>query len=169
MQPVVAQTARIAHFSHSGSVVTLDAAVDNFGGPIPTPYFKVDSIRLISDTTALGYGRWHRIDNDEKTLQIRLAAQVEKKPERLTKQQLVREYQHYQPDVKLIGFDSTPVVAPAPLLKKQKIKRKKSAFLPATPAPPRHPGVALAVALILAMGGLGWLLGERRPAQPQTA
>ncbi|MBF9224335.1 hypothetical protein [Hymenobacter ruricola] len=172
LRPVLAQTARIAHLSHSGSAAKLDEAdsEDNFGGPIQPPYFKADSIRLISDTTAMGYGRWHKIDNKETTLQIRLAARIEKKPVRLTKQQLVREYQHYQPEVKLIGFDSTAKpAASAPTLKKQNTKRKKSVFAPTISAPAQHPGVALAVALILTLTGAGWLLGERRLAQPKAA
>lgn len=88
------------------------------------------------------------------------------------KQATVRFYQEKRPSVKLIGFDSTQSdkqsAMPIPLLKKQKSKRKKSASLPITPAPPQHPGVALAVALILTLGAAGWLLGERKP-RPQPA
>lgn len=72
--------------------------------------------------------------------------------------------------MKVLGFDSVAKpAAPAPVLNKQRTRRKKSAFLPAVPALPQHPGVALAVVFILTLGGAGWLLGERRAAQPKTA
>ena len=161
--PAVAQTARIAHFSHSGSAATLAEAADNFGLP-SHPTFLADSIKLISDTVAVEYGRWngYRVTKEEakeKTHLVRLATPA-------TKQQLLKEYQLYRPHVKLIGFDSTAKpVESAPVLKKQKLKRKKSAAFVVPLSPPSHPGVALAIAAILVLAGAGWLLGERPVAE----
>jgi|GEM_PF-2556308 len=166
LRPALAQTARIAHLSHGGSVETLDAAADNFGIP-PMPYFLADSVRLLSDTAALEYGNWYRVSEEQKKVQthlVRLAAPSTKNPGLITKRELLKNYQNYQPAVKLIGFDSTAKpVTPAPAIQKQKAKRRKSAFLPVVPAPPQHPGVALVVAAILTFAGAGWLLGQRRP------
>ena len=166
--PAAAQTARIAHLSHGGSLAALDAAADNFGLP-SQPSFQADSVRLVSDTAAVEYGRWYgyrvcKEQANEKTHLVRLAASATTNSQRPTKQELIKEYQNYRPHVKLIGFDSAakPAVL-APVLKKQKVKRKKSTFFAAAPALPPHPGVALAVALVLGLAGAGWLLGERRP------
>ena len=168
--PAAAQTARIAHLSHSGSLETLDAAADNFG--LPSPTFMVDSVRLLSDTTALEYGQLFRIRRNDKwarneTRTIRFSSRKER-------QQQIQTYQQQRPAIKIISYDTllksaTPQLqSGAPTLKKQKTKRKKSAFLPAVPAPPQHPGVALAVAAILVLTGAGWLLGEPKP-RPQPA
>ncbi|MDO7877490.1 hypothetical protein Q5H93_22315 [Hymenobacter sp. ASUV-10] len=164
-----AQTARIAHLSHSGSLTALDAAADNFGTRPMPPYFVADSVRLLSDTTAIQYGHWSRASkerSEEKTHIVRLATADDQGL--ATKRSTVNYYQRYRPEVKLIGFDSTTKpAAPAPVLKKQKARRKKAALYPAVPAPPQHPGVGLAVAAILLFAGAGWLLGERRPG-PQS-
>jgi hypothetical protein len=163
-----AQTARIAHLSHSGSAVTLDEEVDSFG--IPPSHFAADSVEILSDSTAREYGRWQGYHHgDEKTNIVRFA--TPRQGYRTTKQQYLASHKQYQPQVKIIRRDSvtTPQAnGPAGLeLKKQRTKHKKSVFIPA--APPQHPGVALAVALILTLAGAGWLLGERRPTQPQAA
>lgn len=55
-QPAMAQTARIAHFSHGGSLETLDATatLDNFGTP---PYFpRVDSVHVDAEDEVTEYG-----------------------------------------------------------------------------------------------------------------
>ena len=169
MCPATAQTARIARLSHSGSVETLAADEDNFG-IAPQPYFSADSVRLISDTTALEYGNWYRVGEEQKkvkTNMVRLAAPTAKESQLITKRELINSYQGREPQVKLIGFDSTKTPS-QPVLKQQKTKRKKSAFAPTTMDTPQHPGVGLAVALILGLSGAGWLLGERRP-RPQVA
>ena len=77
----------------------------------------------------------------------------------------------YPKTPKLIGFDTVAKsAAPAPPVQQPKTKRKKAGVgaLP-LPAPPRHPGVWLGVALVLALSGWGWLLGERRPTSAQPA
>ncbi|MBO2008246.1 hypothetical protein [Hymenobacter negativus] len=171
MRPVAAQTARIAHFSHSGSAATLDAAVDNFG--TPPSHFVADSIEILSDSTAREYGKWMGYHSSaEKTNIVQFAYPRRNPAYGKSVKDYIAGQQKYRPQVKVIKHDTVTAATkpgseiPAP--KKQKTKRKKSAFLPATPAPPQHPGVALAVAAILVLTGAGWLLGERRPAQPQA-
>ena len=64
--------------------------------------------------------------------------------------------------IKVVHRDTAKArAAPVQNLKKQRTKRKKSAFLSSALAPPQYPGVALAVAAILVLTGAGWLLGER--------
>ncbi|MDO7877491.1 hypothetical protein Q5H93_22320 [Hymenobacter sp. ASUV-10] len=158
-----AQTARIAHFSHSGSEETLAEAgtLDNFG--IIPPYFEVDSVQLLSDTTALEYGRWNYMHREQENLREQKTNLVTY-PKRYgwgQKKQLALHYQENSPKMKVLGFDSVAAPAiPAPALKTQKAKRKKAAFLLTVPAPP-HPGVWVGVAAILLFAGAGWLLGER--------
>jgi hypothetical protein len=174
-RPAGAQTARIAHFSHSGGLATLadEAAADNFG--TPPAYFAVDSIRLISDTSALEYGKWHgyhAAGKPEVQTQVFSSHRAEG---RTSAKAYITQSTQYQPRIKIVGYDTIPKGAtPAvgvPTVEKRKTKRRKSAALPATPMPPQHPGVLLGVLLILGLGGAGWLLGERpRPtAEPARA
>jgi hypothetical protein len=165
-QFTLAQTARIAHLSHSGSLERLDAAVDNFGD-IRIP-FVVDSIRLTSDSTTLEYGKW-RDDNPERIRSTRLVFKATTKDKR----EMVQYYHEHHPKVKLIGFDTTDVPAKMvlPVRRKHADKRKKSdSPINVSAAPPQHPGVLLAVVLIVGLGSLGWLLGEwPRPAATSAA
>ncbi|MFD2718631.1 hypothetical protein ACFST9_07880 [Hymenobacter monticola] len=161
--PTAAQTARIAHFSHSGNAAALDAAADNFGRPYP--YFLADSVRLLSDTTAVEYGKWNGSESKEKTHLV----EFHRRADAYAKHGVVRRYQAQRGlRARIIPFDSTfwsaKEASTTPTKRKQKTKHKKSAFLPTTvPAPPQHPGVALAIAAILVLAGASWLLGERNP------
>jgi hypothetical protein len=164
-----AQTARIAHLSHSGSLETLDAA-DNFG--IVGPYFIRDSVRLLTDTTALEYGRWEGPRAPEKATKSQI---IQFSPRRADgnyaspRANYLRGLRSSYHPVKLVG-DTLPGAAKAAPPQPAKPRRKKSAVMPSAPAPPQHPGVALAVAAILVFAGAGWLLGERRPGpRPQAA
>lgn len=177
-QSVTAQTARIAHLSHSGSAATLVTAegTDNFG--IPSPYFNADSIRMLSDTVALAYGKWVDFQYHNNTAASK--ARYNRKTDTLqlgrnyfsNKREIVRYYRRYHPEIKLIDFDTTeaPVNALPPVKVKQKTKRRKAGafIIPTIPARPAGVGLG-AVALILTLAGLGWLLGKRRPAQPLAA
>ncbi len=175
VSPTLAQTARIAHFSHSGSVSTLgsNAKADNFG--IPYPHFVEDSLRLTSDTTALAYGQWRVYANSddkkykEKTRVVGFGRGYSKKDRR----ELVRYYQQYHPNVKLIGFDSTAApatVPPMPVKLKSKNKRRKAAGNVMIPAvPPHSTDVWWGTALLLGLAGAGWLLGERRLVEAPAA
>ncbi|MDO7847995.1 hypothetical protein Q5H92_16640 [Hymenobacter sp. M29] len=163
-QTAVAQTARIAHLSHSGSMATLEAAADNFG--IPPSHFEADSIEILTDSTAREYGRWTGYHKAGKTNVVQFG--YAKHGYGKSVRQYITSKQQYHPHLKVIRRDSVAAKeAPkltTPVLEKQKVKRKKSALLPTTvPAPPQHPGVALAIAAILVLAGAGWLLGERKP------
>lgn len=173
MPPALAQTARVAHLSHGGSLATLAEAeaLDNFG---LAPAFEADSVVRISDTTAIGYGQYagRAKRQPAATKTIRYASRTQPKSQAAKVQQLQQRY----PAAKLVGFDSIPKPAlppPAPVQEKQKPRRKQpeGATTYATPpAPPRHPGVLVGVAVIVALGGLGWLLGERtRPKLARAA
>ena len=161
-----AQTARIAHLSHAGEVAALaaDAAADNFG--LPTPVFIADSIRFLSDTTTLEYGKWDargHSGHSEKVRTYQFASRYQG-ADKVSVKRYITERKMYQPAVKILAYDTIP--KPVPMLKKPQAKRKKAAFLPTVPAPPRHPGVGLAVGLILLFAGAGWLLGGRRAGSP---
>ncbi|MBF9224336.1 hypothetical protein [Hymenobacter ruricola] len=193
----LAQTARIAHFSHSGSLATLDAAMatreDNFGD-ICRHLFKVQTIVATSETTAVLHGKMvfvcmgKPVKDSLRSAHPRTATaswggkrgQMVYIPAEMsfscacsvaTRPVVARRFELFYPEAQLIGFDSSQKFTPAiPVLKKQKPKRKKSAFTPIFFAPPRHPGVAMAVALILTLTGAGWLLGERpRPVVGSAA
>jgi hypothetical protein len=161
-QRSAAQTARIAHLSHSGSLEALDVAADNFGELAPV--FEVDSIRFLSDTTTLEYGSWqgHHNTRQDKTTTYQFNSKLWEN--HVSAQSYVEQSRRYRPQIKVVGYDTLPPMPkPAPVLKKQKTKRKKAVAL-TMPTPPTHPGVGLAVVAILAFAGAGWLLGQRRPA-----
>lgn len=166
--PAGAQTARIAHFSHSGGLATLAAeeAADNFG--TPRAYFAVDSIRLISDTSALEYGKWHGYHAAGKPAVQTQVFSSHRADARVSAKAYIIQSTQYQPHIKIVGYDtiskSAAPAVPTPTVKKQKTKRKKSAALPIAPETPQHPGVLLGVLLVIGLGTAGWLLGE----QPRT-
>ncbi|MBO2008247.1 hypothetical protein [Hymenobacter negativus] len=167
-RPALAQTARIAHFSHSGSMATLNVLADNFGEV--APYFVVDSIKFLSDTTTLEYGSWqgHRNVPTDKTSIHQFNSRLWG-DNRVSAKSYIEDVRSARPQLKVVGYDTLlPTQKPTPVLKKQKTKRKKSAFIPVTPVPPQHPGVMLAVAAILVLTGAGWLLGERRGGAPMA-
>lgn len=160
-----AQTARIAHLSHGGSLETLAAGEDNFG--TPPPYFLADSIEILSDTTAREYGRWagYRAPA-EKTRVVqysyprRGATYAQSATYYIANEQ--RSHRQSQP-IKVVRRDTTVAhAAPAPTLKKQKAKRKKAFLPPTVPTPPQS-GVWVGIAAMVLLAGAGWLLGERRP------
>lgn len=156
-QPARAQTARIAHFSHGGSGATLvaDEALDNFGlhtEERPEKFTRLnDSIAQVEGQQRVNNGPWQPLKWQQ---QYHSAHDAE------TAAQAVEQLRKQYPDAKFVGFEPKPGG-----------KHKKSAIVPVGPAtsPPHDPGPALAVALILALSGAGWLLGERRPAHPQAA
>lgn len=171
LQPALAQTARIAHLSHGGSLATLDATADNFG--IPPSHFVADSIEILPDSTAREYGKWTGYrPSAEKTTIVQFAYPQRSPANRKLAQEYIAVQQKYRPQVKVIKRDTVTAasksVPDAPTLKKQKTRRKKAVFLPPAVSPPQRPGVALAVAGILVLTGAGGLLGERKP-RPQLA
>ncbi|GAA4364559.1 hypothetical protein GCM10023185_34170 [Hymenobacter saemangeumensis] len=162
LAPAAAQTARIAHLSHGGSAETLDAAADNFG--LGDAVFFVDSIRLLSDTTALEFGSWQGVmikkeQSKERVRTLKFSSR-QVGHSQVSAKSYVEQTARFHPKLKILAYDTLP-----PVLKKQKAKRKKSAYLPAVPTPPQHPGLGLGVAVLLTLAGAGWLLGgpDRRP------
>lgn len=176
VRPAAAQTARIAHFSHGGSVETLaaDGVTDNFGTP---PHFQLDSVRILSDTTAVEYGWWINGNGGGRLDTLHWKNKHIDNFEKRSWQETAKYYRGVAPKIKIIGADgiqkksaSAPVPKDAPLPRKQKTKRKKAALLPVAPVLPQHPGVALAVAALLVLTAAGWLLGGRpRPMAGSVA
>ena len=155
----LAQTGRIAHFSHGGSLATLAAAekaADNFGNP--PPYFLADSVRYLSETRVVQYGKWYWVNRKEKTDTLRL-------PQKMLAAEAARYVQHsydvrwvYGRPKVLVGFDSTTKV---PAAQPSKSKRKATANW-LLPVPPAGPGLALLV--LAGLAGAGWLLVGPRPS-----
>jgi len=159
-----AQTGRIAHYSHGGSVVTLvgeEEAKDNFGEPMP--HFEPHTIRYLSDSTVLAYGQWLHCSycKDRKN------QRVEELYPKMTRGQAANylKNRYHWITLTLLDFDS--LSAP---VKKGRL-RQKSGHKP-TPAGQSHAfpnrpfqysywrGLAGAAAL----GAVGWLLGKKRAA-----
>lgn len=182
--PAAAQTARIAHASHGGRPETLvaDAAADNFG--ILQPYFVADSIRFLTDTTALEYGKWegHRVPEKKTGEKIRA---VQFSGRKLTAEvsgfysraEYLAWRQHARHPVKLVGSDTTMdknkvgQLQPVELKAKEKHRRKRAALTPppAAPGGPPLPGSLLLAAGVLLLAGAGWLLAaapDKRPLAP---
>ena len=175
--PAAAQTARIAHASHSGSPETLaaDAAADNYG---IGPYFFTDSVRLLTDTTALEYGRWRFIENQmqarEKIRKVQFASCRSFGNHRANRTRYLQSLQSAHHPVKLVS-DTLPAASRAsttrPVKAKTKRKRQEAALtpLPAAPDGPTVPGSLLVAAGVLLLAGAGWLLAaapDKRPLAP---
>ncbi len=167
-----AQTARIAYLSHGGSLANLAEAelADNFG--LPTATFFADTIVATSDTTAVVHGRLSRWGNGEGTRSTRNINYGKHAYQQATatgpqsRGTAVRLLLQRYPNAKLVGFDTLakPATPAAPPLKNQKRKRKQQegAVLPMLPpSPPQHPGVWLALAIIIGLGTAGLLLHEK--------
>ena len=173
--PATAQTGRIAHFSHGGSLAALATAevADNLGIPYREPVVKADTVIATSDTTAVVHGTATDSDNIRRrtTRPIYYGWPYYQRIDTTgpqSKAAAVRLLQQRYPDAKLIGFDTLakPPAAPAVEVKKRKVKRKQKAA-GAFFAPPAHPGVWLAVATMLGLAGAGFLLGDKpRPTAP---
>ena len=152
----LAQTGRIAHFSHGGSAATLGAAqqaADNFGDP-PT-YFIADSIRYLSPTTALGYGHWSwRRAGNTDTMHL---------PQAMSKPAAARYWQQLFVNAKLTGFDS-PNPTNAPPAKRFKRRPKRAAVLRQPARPVASLGFGFGLALLVSAG---WLLAGKKPTRPQ--
>jgi hypothetical protein len=189
-QPVLAQTARIAHLSHSGSIAALATEVwkDNFGNPCGH-LFRAETITATSETTAVLRGKnvffcWGKPLKDSlarartqtttaffggrqgQMVHIEREATFACACSVATRQAVGRRLKTFYPEAELIGFEGTalpvaPVQTAVPVVKKQKAKRKKSSFTLAFPCAPQPPGAMLAVAAMLAFAGAGWLLGGR--------
>jgi hypothetical protein len=176
-----AQTARIAHLSHGGSLATLAAeaeATDNFG--LPPARFFVDTIVATSDTTAVVHGRLSRWKTTEGSRSTRTISYGKPAYQQFaatgpqSRGTAVRLLQQRYPGAKLVGFDTLAKPTPAPALpagKQRKRKRTESALLDVgSPAPPQHPGVWLALAAIVALGAAGALLSDKpRPVSAKIA
>jgi hypothetical protein len=160
-----AQTGRIAHFSHGGSLATLEASVaaDNFGLPTTRDEYVTDSLVYLNDSIATRYGRhrsarWGASD-----------AELQKKPwqsynepiqyylgryEPQKWQEAVQSLQQREkPQAKLIGFDK----------QLKKLGRKKSTSQSQVfPKRPFQYSFWRGVAGVAGLGAVGWLLGRKR-------
>ncbi|RTQ47920.1 hypothetical protein EJV47_18565 [Hymenobacter gummosus] len=137
--------------------------------------FVIHRVRQLSDTSALQYGHWQHLGGAEDTLGGVLDSSIAEQRQPLLatfkKQEwprMVERYREYQIDVTLLSPDSVrkaPVLPPKPagkpVLDKRKTKRKKSALVPAAPAPPHYPGMAWSVGFVAVLSGAGWLLYKR--------
>jgi hypothetical protein len=155
--PVLAQTGRIAHFSHGGSAATLvaeEAAADNFGDPMP--YFAPDSVRFLSGKTAVAYGRWQFAYRPTVTTDtIRF-------PEEYSRRQAAVYTRQLYTRARLVGFDSVRGPGEARPLPPSGKHEKKSA----TRKSPMSSGLGLGT-LVVALAAVGWLLGgNKAAAQP---
>ena len=163
--PAVAQTGRIAHFSHGGSTATLvaeQAAADNFGEPMP--YFVPDSVRFLSGKMALSYGKWHWGGNGSTTDTLRF-------PEKYSPQQAATYTRQLYTRAKLIGFDSVGSSRKAaPMVERPvKAKHKKRAARTNTALPASSAGLSLGALVILGVASVGWLLGgKKQPASQRS-
>jgi len=166
--PAMAQTALIAHRSHSGTIATFDAtANENFGLP-PSTYIT-DSVMRISDTLAVRYGQVHHYNGrSARQTQDTLSYNVPPSAPQITVEKLRAQY----PKAKFLGFDS-PQPPPKPI----RGRRKRSTLVvpptsdngpTARPGLPRTVGVvagSLLLLLALGWGACTW----RRPVAPEGA
>ena len=168
LRPATAQTARIAQLSSGVAVGAANEFV------MPDSLLIVDSVRQLSATTAREYGIWTRVRTTQDTV-FNDQDSLHRQGTMLTtfaKQEWPRWVERFHssyPNIKMISLDSTTktAVSGATLkLKKQKNRRKKSAFILASPAPPRHPGIALASAAILILAAMGWRPSKRYEVAP---
>lgn len=155
-----AQTARIAHFSHGGSLATLaeDATADNFG--LPTRVYRNLKIIRLSDTTVLvqGQQQYHGDNHSWQPLKELIQFRTFEKDSvsrgsgyftttrsgtRILPLELIKQT---YPNAELVGFD-----------KKHKTRRKSSFKIgfPVLQLPPS----GLGIMLVLLLAGAGWLLG----------
>jgi len=163
--PAAAQTGRIAHFSHGGSVATLAAAeaADNFGIPTSRSEHITDSLVYLNDSLAMSYGRlrvvrWQAGEEELKKAkwqpdneQVQYYSQAYH-PQRW--QDAVKDLRRQHPQAKLIGFDKQP----------KKLGRKKPTSQLSFPKRPFQYSFWRGVAGVVGLGAVGWLLGRKRAA-----
>lgn len=173
--PAAAQTARIAHFSHGGSLATLDAAAaaDNFGIIRIPSHFVTDSVRFLSDTTSLEYGKWtggyyDKENSSDKDRTVQFAGKRVDKLRMFSRAKYLESLRRLEQPVKVVGdtmLDASK--ATKHQLFKTKHRRKESALapMPTVPGGPAVPGGLLLGAGVLLLAGAGWLLtaADKRP------
>jgi hypothetical protein len=158
--PALAQTGRITHFSHGGSVATLvaeEAAADNFGDPMP--YFLPDSVRFLSGKMAVAYGKW------QFAYRPAVTTDTIKFPEKYSRRQAAVYTRQLYTRARLVGFDSVRGPGEARPLPPPGKRKKKSA----TRKAPMSSGPGMGT-LVVALAAVGWLLGGNKPAaQPSES
>ncbi|MGI4871850.1 MAG: hypothetical protein ACRYFX_11825 [Janthinobacterium lividum] len=144
----LAQTGRIAHFSHGGSVATLGAVVDNFGLVMDHRVEKVtrlnDSIALMEGQESRNGGPWYPSKWQEQYHEGK----------RIPVKQALAQLRGRYPQAKFVGFDGET--------KRKATYRKGASGSVWLGSPPTNGPVLLAVLATLA--GVDWLLaGKPRP------
>lgn len=159
-----AQTGRIAHFSHGGSAATLAAqeeGKDNFGELMP--YFETDSIRYLSDSTFLKYGKWRYCSDCKGRKNPLMGVLKPKRNAAEAARYFKQSYYHETP--KLVGFDSlTSPVNQGRRKLKSGSSGKPAGRSQAFPKRPFQYSYWRALAGAAALGAVGWLLGKKRAA-----
>ena len=164
--PAAAQTGRIAHFSHGGSVATLPAGVagDNFGLPSRKEEYATDSLVYLNDSMAVSYGRYRSVPWRASTAELNKAAwQPYNNPiqyysgqyERQKWQEALQALQQQHPQAKQIGFDKQL---------KTRSRRKSSSRSQVFPRRPFQYSFWREAAGVAGLGVVGWLLGKKRTA-----
>jgi len=157
--PALAQTGRIAHFSHGGSAATLavtSAAGDNFGLWEEYKYAKItwlnDSLVLVEGQRRWPGGAWQPL----RVQQYHDCARHSASP----KETMTRLREQF-PEAVFVGFEAANS-------RKAKRKRRKAALTGATAPQSPAPGRWLALAVVAGLGTMGWLLpGKAQPTPEQ--
>ena len=163
-----AQTGRIAHFSHGGSVAALAGAADNFGNPaLVHVEWKLDTLTYLNDSIAVHRGQarswisstseasatWHR-EVQGHQYKSYLYPDEPKAPAAI----IERLHQRF-PQATFIGFHKlmkAKLTRPAP--------RRPSNRSQSFPLRPFQYSFWRGLCSVAAIGAVGWLLGKKRPA-----
>ena len=159
--PATAQTGRIAHFSHGGSMATLGAVEgvrDNLGIPNTREEEIIDSLVYQDNCSMTVYGRERAVRYEAGEDALRKAVwQPVKRSERYCDgyqswQEAVQWLRQLYPQAKLIGFD-----------KHRALIHKKTTNRPQTfqPRPFRY-SYWRGLATVAALGAVGWLLDKKQ-------
>ena len=162
--PAAAQTGRIAHFSHGGSVATLamNAAGDNFGIPHSRGEHAVDSLVCLNDSLAMSYGRYRSVPWQAGEAELKKATwqpytnQIQYYSGRYEPkkwQEAVQDLQQRNKQARLVGFDKQL---------KMRGRKKPTSRSAAFPKRPFQYSFWREMAGVAGLGLVGWLLGRQR-------
>ena len=164
--PAAAQTGRIAHLSHGGSVATLASAeaTDNFGLPPMRSEEMTDSLVCLNDSMAFSYGRYRSVRWQAGEEALKKAAwqptseqvQYYSGPYQLQRwEEAVQDLRRQYPEAKLLKFEKQS---------KKQGRKKSTSQSQAFPKRPFQYSFWRGVAGVAGLGAVGWLLGRKRAA-----